>query len=190
MNKALFIKKATEIYDNKYDYSRVLYTSKKDNVFIICPEHGEFEETPLNHLNGYECDKCVILSEKIMNTKYQLDICVYFLNLAEYIFRHSHLYRLNTPRRTSIVHSLIRSAVCSFALCIKNSNNLYLIEDKLDKYFVTEVFTHRDECFEYVGDIIRFKSPDYEFLNRLKDVAEVLSREMSLKLEHTIDSQN
>lgn len=57
-NTAEFIIKARLIYGNKYDYSKVEYKSNKTKVCIICPEHGEFWETPKNHLVGYGCPKC------------------------------------------------------------------------------------------------------------------------------------
>ena len=53
-----FIKRAKEIHGNKYDYSKVNYIDTKTKVCIICPEHGEFWQTPNNHLHGYGCKKC------------------------------------------------------------------------------------------------------------------------------------
>ncbi len=37
-----FIRKANKIWNNKYDYSKVVYTGTNNKVCIICPEHGEF----------------------------------------------------------------------------------------------------------------------------------------------------
>ena len=53
-----FIKKAKEIYNNKYDYSKVDYVNNHTKVCIICPEHGEFWQTPNNFLNKHACQKC------------------------------------------------------------------------------------------------------------------------------------
>ena len=53
-----FIKKANKIHLDKYDYSKVNYTSAHSKVTIICPEHGEFEQTPNHHLNGQGCPIC------------------------------------------------------------------------------------------------------------------------------------
>lgn len=53
-----FIKKAILVHGNKYDYSKVVYVSAKSKVCIICPEHGEFWQTPTNHLCGSGCYKC------------------------------------------------------------------------------------------------------------------------------------
>lgn len=59
-----FINKAIIIHGDKYDYSKVDYKSTSKNVCIICPEHGEFLQTPNNHLNGAECPVCGYLKTK------------------------------------------------------------------------------------------------------------------------------
>lgn len=45
-----FIAKARQIHGNKYDYSKVEYEKNDIQVCIICPIHGEFWQTPKNHL--------------------------------------------------------------------------------------------------------------------------------------------
>ena len=58
LTKEEFIKKAKEVHGDKYDYSKVDYVNSETKVIIICPEHGEFEQTPHNHLNGQGCPNC------------------------------------------------------------------------------------------------------------------------------------
>ena len=53
-----FITKAKEIHGDKYDYSKVEYNGYNEKICIICPEHGEFWQTPHNHLSGSGCQKC------------------------------------------------------------------------------------------------------------------------------------
>lgn len=53
-----FIKRAKLVHNDKYDYSKVVYTRRKDKVTIICPTHGEFQQTPGNHLKGAGCPFC------------------------------------------------------------------------------------------------------------------------------------
>ncbi len=54
-----FIKEAKYIHGNLYDYSRIVYRSAKEKVQIFCPKHGEFQQTPINHLwNKHGCPKC------------------------------------------------------------------------------------------------------------------------------------
>jgi len=56
--KKQFIIDANKKHNNKYDYSLIEYINSKLKVKIICPEHGIFEQTPNNHLNGNRCPKC------------------------------------------------------------------------------------------------------------------------------------
>ena len=53
-----FSQKAKEIHGDRYDYSKVEYSNAQTKVCIICPEHGEFWQTPNSHLNGNGCPKC------------------------------------------------------------------------------------------------------------------------------------
>ena len=57
-SKEEFIKKANEVHEGKYDYSKVKYVNANTNVCIICPLHGEFEQIPNNHRRGVGCPKC------------------------------------------------------------------------------------------------------------------------------------
>ena len=53
-----FIERSIEHHGNKYDYSKVTYAQLKDKVTIICPEHGEFEQSASLHSTGHGCSKC------------------------------------------------------------------------------------------------------------------------------------
>ena len=54
-----FIEKAKQLHNDKYDYSKTVYSTSRDKVIIICPEHGEFEQKASSHLLGCGCPKCV-----------------------------------------------------------------------------------------------------------------------------------
>jgi hypothetical protein len=60
MNKKTidFIEKAKAVHGTKYDYSKVEYVKAIEKVCIICHEHGEFWQTPNNHLRGKGCPSC------------------------------------------------------------------------------------------------------------------------------------
>jgi hypothetical protein len=53
-----FIIRARTTHGNKYDYSKSNYTSKDEKLIIICPEHGEFLQSPNNHWKGKGCPSC------------------------------------------------------------------------------------------------------------------------------------
>lgn len=51
----------TEFYikhGSKYDYSKFKYINTRTKSTIICTTHGEFQQTPRNHLKGQGCVKC------------------------------------------------------------------------------------------------------------------------------------
>ena len=58
LKNSIFIEKAKQIHNDKYDYSKVNYVNSRTKVCIICPTHGEFWQTPHNHLKGYGCAEC------------------------------------------------------------------------------------------------------------------------------------
>lgn len=66
-----FIAEAVALYGEKYDYSKVDYKTNKDKVCIICPEHGEFWQTPKDHLDGHGCQNCYQCSKR----KFGVAIC-------------------------------------------------------------------------------------------------------------------
>lgn len=53
-----WISKARIVHGNRYDYSKVNYVKSSQKVKIMCCKHGEFEQTPNNHLKGQGCPKC------------------------------------------------------------------------------------------------------------------------------------
>ena len=57
-NSEKFIRKAINIHGNLYDYTKVLYKDAHSNVDIVCKYHGEFKQTPSNHLQGHGCPEC------------------------------------------------------------------------------------------------------------------------------------
>lgn len=53
-----FIERSNIIHNYKYDYSKAIYINISTKICIICPEHGEFWQTPASHLRGKGCPKC------------------------------------------------------------------------------------------------------------------------------------
>ena len=81
LTKNEFIEKACKVHGGKYDYSKVVYEKSNKKVCIICPEHGEFWQTPNSHLNGHGCPKC-------KKWKMEKDLMILFeKNKIKYEFR-------------------------------------------------------------------------------------------------------
>ena len=53
-----FIEKSRLVHGDKYDYSKVEYVNNRTKVIITCPLHGDFSQTPHQHLSGAGCSKC------------------------------------------------------------------------------------------------------------------------------------
>ena len=67
-----FIESSINAHGDKYDYSKVIYTTSPSKVTIICPEHGEFEQIALSHMSGHGCSRCS-LSHPRNNKSFILD---------------------------------------------------------------------------------------------------------------------
>lgn len=57
-NIKLFTDYADKKHNFRYDYSRFVYTDYITKGIIICYKHGEFLQTPSQHLKGSECPSC------------------------------------------------------------------------------------------------------------------------------------
>jgi len=54
-----FLRRSKEIHGNKYDYSKVNYTTTESRVIIICPKHGKFDMRPRAHYaENRGCPEC------------------------------------------------------------------------------------------------------------------------------------
>ena len=50
--------KAKETHNGKYTYSNFVYVNNTTKGYITCPIHGDFLQTPKNHMNGQGCPVC------------------------------------------------------------------------------------------------------------------------------------
>lgn len=53
-----FLRQASAIHADKYDYSSVILNATHQPVTILCEIHGAFQQTPANHLMGQGCKHC------------------------------------------------------------------------------------------------------------------------------------
>jgi len=97
-----FLTKSYVKFGKKYDYSKTIYENRLSNVIIICKIHGEFLQTPRNHLLGIcGCKMC-------MSRGSQLDT-TFFLKKAQIIHGNSYDYSMvcyeNWNKRVKIICS-------------------------------------------------------------------------------------
>lgn len=70
MTQEEFIRRAREIHGDRYDYSKVNYINSNTKVTIICPVHGEFQQTPIDHLVGKGCRQCYFQSRRMTTEEF------------------------------------------------------------------------------------------------------------------------
>ena len=93
-----FIERAKFIHGNKYDYSKAEYINTDTKVCIICPEHGEFWQTPHDHISSRQgCPNCNILKnskivQKIESKLNELKILFEKEKTFDWLINKSNMY--------------------------------------------------------------------------------------------------
>lgn len=82
LTRERFIEKAVAVHGDKYTYNRVIYTTNRVKVILICPIHGEFSQLPQNHLRGRGCpkytqDEFIVKVREAHGDKYIYDLVTY-----------------------------------------------------------------------------------------------------------------
>lgn len=97
-----FIFKAKKVHCNKYDYSKVEYANAKTKVCIICPVHGEFWQTPNNHLRNRGCPECAKIVRGNKKRKNYVDVKNKFDEKYNGIYNYPYLEDEYKNNRTPI----------------------------------------------------------------------------------------
>ena len=112
-----FILKARAIHGDTYQYDLVDYINSSTNITIVCPNHGEFRQTPTSHLNFRGCPKCAGKNHNILYLLKCLDTGWYKIgittdNIQKRLLsiggelEEIHHVRLEDPRKhESILHN-------------------------------------------------------------------------------------
>lgn len=62
LNQEEFVRRSRAVHGDKYDYSLAVFKTCSEPVTIICPEHGPFEQRPINHYKMKQgCPKCGLI---------------------------------------------------------------------------------------------------------------------------------
>lgn len=169
-----FISEAKGLFGNKYNYSKVSYSNNKTKVCIICPEHGEFWQTPSAHLKGQGCPKCSYESIGIKQRRTTED----FINIANHIhnFKYSYDKCVYTTKRQKVVITCpihgdfeqtagnhIRGAGCP--KCNQSKGEL-LVSNLLYKYNIPHIYQytlkHQINNRKVIVDFIcKYNNQDY-----------------------------
>jgi hypothetical protein len=79
-----FINEAIKKHGTKFDYKDAHYTNMNTCIIIHCPVHGEFKQTPANHLSGKGCAECWFASTRITRDEFIQKAKIKHGNLYDY----------------------------------------------------------------------------------------------------------
>lgn len=129
-----FIDRARAVHGDKYGYAFSVYQSTSKKVYIHCPEHGMFKQTPNHHVNGRGCPGC-FGTEKYTNDS--------FIKKAREIhgdfYDYSCVEYVNSQTKIKIVcnyhgvfeqnpNNHLRGRGCPSCSCVKKHTNESFIE--------------------------------------------------------------
>jgi len=92
------IKRFKKIHNNKYDYSKTIYTKASEKVKIICYEHGDFYQVAERHWKGRGCPKCA--GNKKLTTE---EIIEKFNTIHKYKYDYSKVKYINRNTKVEII---------------------------------------------------------------------------------------
>ena len=77
----VFVEEAKKVHGKLYEYHKVEYVNTNSKVCIVCKIHGDFWQTPTNHLKGKGCPYCSGNAKK-----WNKETCEQEAHKYEYIF--------------------------------------------------------------------------------------------------------
>lgn len=155
-----FIEKARDVHGDKYDYSLTEYMGQSVKVKVVCSEHGEFEQLPMNHLADNSCPKCVKVqstddfirkANQIHGDKYDYSKVDYVNSCTKVcIVCHEHGEFWQNPHG----HLTGRGCQkCSLAGTSKTEEKMYDL--------LCEIFCEDDVIRQYKSDVYPFRCDFY-----------------------------
>ena len=152
-----FIKKAKEVHGDKYNYSKTVYIKNREKIKIICPIHGEFEQSPKNHLNGFNCPFCGNISRSISQKTNKEEFIKkaknifpnYDYSLVDYKNEHSKI-KVICPEH-GVFYKILNDLLNGFG-CPECSRNRYKGEEKIKDFLQkNNILFERNKKFAGLG---------------------------------------
>jgi len=92
ITKEEFITISNNIFNFRYDYSKVDYVDASHLITIICPVHGEFQQISGTHMRGLGCTEC-------SSEKRRLKLLKKTLEEAKEIHNNKYLYNIENIKK-------------------------------------------------------------------------------------------
>ncbi len=166
-----FILRSHEIHNYKYNYDLTVYTNCRTKVRIVCPTHGEFEQTPANHLhNGYGCEQCArdshrltTLSEDRINKLKKIHNNKYLYN--DLVINNSFINIYCPSHGTFSQYLYFHEYGHGCSQCNSSSRGEYYIKNYLDNREITYKRNHIfEDCKNKKGLRFDFYIPDMNII--------------------------
>jgi very-short-patch-repair endonuclease len=138
-----FIVDAIKIHGDTYDYSKVEYIKAIEKVIIICKEHGEFEQTPNDHLSGKGCKDCAIEKNSNNMRKTNEQFIIDAIKIHGDIYDYSKVEYIKAIEKVIIIckehgefeqtpNNHLRGAGCKICSgCYKSNNDEFAEKSKI-----------------------------------------------------------
>jgi very-short-patch-repair endonuclease len=81
-----FIELSKKVHGDKYLYKNTIYTGSHKNVVITCRIHGDFNQSPTNHLSGKGCSFCATEKNRLSQD--------YFIERCNLVHNYKYDYSL------------------------------------------------------------------------------------------------
>lgn len=157
LNTIEFVAKAKVIHGDRYDYSKTVYVHSQTKVVIVCPIHGEFEQTPADHLRGRGCLKCGQASCGIKQKKDAETAFVkkckekhgdkYLYEKVGYIDSHAKI-KVTCPKHGDFITTPNR--ILNGSGCPKcKSEKLHSLYSKSTERFISDAISVHGDMFDY-----------------------------------------
>jgi hypothetical protein len=161
-----FIHTANKIHNYKYDYSLVkTINSVHENVDIICPTHGTFNQNIFVHTKGHGCSKCGRTIFKQLRTYTKEKFIIKAQKVHNNLYSYKDVMYLNTKTKIEITCNLhgnflqipsdhLQGKGCSF--CAKENVGWSITKwknkgkDKLAKVYIIKCWDE-NESFLKIG---------------------------------------
>lgn len=161
-----FVAMANKIHQNKYDYSQVSFTRRKDKVNIVCPIHGVFTRAVGSHLRGSGCDLCNGVSFGLNRERF-ISVCKNGLGTLYVLLCYDSrelFYKIGITSKTiEKRYPTIKSMPYNFKVIYEithDADAVYDLEKILHKSLANlkhepnKCFEGRTECFKSITPIL------------------------------------
>ena len=161
-NKKSFTEKAKNKHGDKYIYENLIYVDSKTKVSVTCKVHGDFKQTPSDHLNGYGCWECGVIKSRSRSSYNIKDFKekAFLVHKDRYIYKS--LERLNGRMYVNVIcriHGSFKQLISNHIKghgCKKCSfKNLKQLQKADKKYFIEKSKIKHKDKYNYENVVFK-----------------------------------